>query len=113
MDLRAELMPPPLDEARVKRLAELAAWMDGCTETHPHALDWLEAFNREAGTHLRLVDFQGVYGGTGHDTFVRNLLAEPSVRRVPDVTREELLELIRRLTSAGGTEHEEYFWLKL
>jgi hypothetical protein len=73
--LRPELMPPPLDEAKVQRLAGLASEIDGARPG-----EWQEAlaeFNREAGTSLAYRDFQGIYGGTTHEAWVRSVLAEP------------------------------------
>ena len=50
MELRPELMPPALDEAKVLRLTELAAGLDGA---HPGMWEEdLAEFNRIAGTTL-------------------------------------------------------------
>jgi hypothetical protein len=111
MNLRPELLFPPLDEARVARLARLAARIDGA-----HPGQWeedLEEFNRGAGTNLAFADFQGVYGGQDHDTWVRSVLAEPFQKPIADITRDEFLELIRRVSAALGKEHEIAFWLGL
>jgi hypothetical protein len=111
MNLRPELMPPALDEARVARLAKLAARIDGGRPGQWE--ECLDEFNRKAGTAFTFSDFQGIYGGTDHETFVRQALSEPAVRKVPDVTEEELLELLRRVCGAEGAEHEIAFWLRL
>lgn len=111
MDLRPELMPPVLDEAKVTRLAELAGSIDGANPGMWE--DDLAEFNREAGTALAFIDFQGIYGGQSHDTWVRKLLAQSHQRRLPDVTRGELVELARRVIENAGEEHETYFWLKM
>src|SRR5262249_55678792 len=58
MQLRRALMPPALDQAKVARLAELAAAIDGANPGQ-----WenaLAEFNREAGTTLTFADFQGI-----------------------------------------------------
>jgi hypothetical protein len=111
MELRYELMPPALDEAKVRHLAGLAARIDGARPGQWE--DELDEFNREAGTALNFVDFQGIYGGQDHDTWVRKVLAEPDCKRLPDITRAELLELIRRAAECHGEEHEVDFWLKM
>jgi hypothetical protein len=111
MELRSELLPPALDEAKVSRLAGLAAALDGARPGQWEGR--LEAFNREAGTSLSFADFQGISGGMGHDTWVRCVLAQPSERRVADVTREGLLELIQRVAAGEGEEHEISYWLRL
>jgi hypothetical protein len=111
VELRPELMPPALDEAKVARLAKLAAKIDGACPGQWE--DLLEEFNREAGTSLEFADFQGIYGGMEHDTWVRAVLSGPAVRPVRDITRDELLELIRRVSTTGAEEHEQNFWLEL
>jgi hypothetical protein len=104
-------MPPVLDEAMVARLARLAARIDGA---HPGQWeDELAEFNREAGTTLAFGDFQGIYGGQEHDTWVRNILGQKWVRRLPDIHRTELVELARRVMTSDGKEHEMYFWLEM
>lgn len=111
MDLRPELLPQSLDEAKVQRLAQLAAAIDGA---RPGSMgDEVAEFNREAQTTLTFTDFQGIYGGQDHDTWVRQVLAAPYERRLPDVTRAELLELVRRVMENDGEEHEISFWLEM
>jgi hypothetical protein len=72
VELRPELLPPALDEAKVHRLARLAARLDGAMPGQ-----WeedLTEFNRLAGTTHTITDFQGIYGAEEHDTWVRRLL---------------------------------------
>jgi hypothetical protein len=111
MDLRPALMPPALDEAKVARLAKLAGRIDGADPGQWEEL--LEQFNREAGTNLAFADFQRIYQAMDHETFVRGVLSEPAVRRIPDITYDELLELVTRVCNAAGEEHEYSFWLSL
>ncbi len=111
MELRPELMPPRLDEAKIARLAKLAAQIDGANPGQWE--DQLAEFNREAGTTFAFKDFQGIYGGQEHETWVRNVLSAPFQKRLPDITRPELVELVRRVNLAEGQEHEIYFWLKM
>jgi hypothetical protein len=111
MEIRPELMPPALDAAKVARLAKLAAEIDGARPGQWE--DQLAAFNAEAGTSFEFADFQGIYGGQDHDTWVRWVLAVPHKRRLPDITRAELVELARRVKKADGAEHEINFWLDM
>lgn len=111
MELRPDLMPPELDESLVARLTELAEEID-CGHLE-QTREQLAAFNREAMTELEHIDFQGIYGGQDHDTWVRNILATPYERRVADVTRHELIELARRVMECDGTEHAIDFWLSM
>ncbi len=111
MELRPDLMPPLLDEFLVARLTILSEQID-CG--HPEQTrEQLAAFNREAMTELEYIDFQGIYGGQDHDTWVRKVLAIPYERRVADVTKRELIELARRVKECDGGEHEIDFWLNM
>lgn len=111
MKLRPELMPPALDETKVIRLAELAARIDGARPGQWE--DELAEFNRAAGTSLAFSDFQGIYGGQDHETWVRKVLAQKCLRRLPDIRRAELVELARRVMEADGAEHEIDFWVEM
>jgi hypothetical protein len=111
MNLRRELMPPALDEAKVARLAKLAAVIDGANPGQWE--DALAEFNREADTAFGFADFQGSAGGQDQATWARKILAIPFQKRLPDISRAELLEMICRVASAEGEEHEIDFWLGL
>src|SRR6476661_5325260 len=94
MELRPELMPPVLDEALVKHLAKLADRLDGAA---PGTYDeMLAEFNRLGGTEIPFEHFQGVYGGESHADWARRLLTKQRVRPAKSVTREELIEVVRR-----------------
>lgn len=107
MDLRPELTPPALDQAKVSRLAKLAATLDGANPG-----DWeedLAEFNRLAGTALLIEDFQGIHGAEDHGTWVRRILVGKAVRPVPKVTHSELVEVVRRAMSPSDyPDHEAY-----
>ena len=111
MELRPDLMPPVLDEAQVSYLAGLAAQIDGARPGQCE--DELAEFNCEARTALAFIDFQGIYGGQDHDTWVRKVLTVPHQRRLPDVTRAELVELVRRVRETSREEHEIDFYLEM
>jgi hypothetical protein len=111
MELRAELQFPALDEPKVQRLAELARTIDGAQPGEWE--DELAEFNRLAGTSFEFADFQGIYGGTEHDTWVRNVLCVPFAARQLTLSQDEMLEIITRLCTAAGEEHEQFFWIRL
>lgn len=111
MELRTELMPPTLDESMVARLTTLAEEID-CGDPE-QTREQLAAFNREATTELEFLDFQGIYGGQAHDTWVRKILATPFEQRVADITKVELIELARRVMQCEGDEHQIDFWLNM
>ncbi len=111
MELRAELRFPTLDDARVQRLAELASKIDGARPGEWE--DELVEFNRLADTSLDFAVFQGFSGGMEHDTWVRTVLSEPFTGKPLELSRDEMLEIITRLCTAAGEEHELVFWIKL
>jgi hypothetical protein len=101
-------MPPALDEALVARLAKLADCLDGagpgqCDEE-------LAEFNRLAGTDIPLAEFQGIAGGENHESWVRRVLYRRRTNAVPDVTRAELAEVVRRAMPQNEffASHEAY-----
>ncbi len=97
MKLRPPLLPPVLDEKLVSQLGALADELDGARPGDCE--DNLATFNRLAGTRLPLENFQGIYGAEDHVDWVRRVLCIQRIRRVPDVTREELIEVTRRAMS--------------
>jgi len=66
-----------------------------------------------ASTSFEFIDFQGIYGGTEHDTWVRNVLCTPFAERQLDLSQDEMLEIITRLCTAKGEEPEQFFWIQL
>jgi hypothetical protein len=104
MELRQELTPPPLDEQLVARLADLADSIDG------NPSETLRAeFNKLAGTELPVSFFQGIYGSEDHANFVRRILRKQRIKPVPNVTREELVEIVLRAMKPDRTGlHEAY-----
>ena len=108
MNLRPELMPPALDPALVARLAHLAATIDGARPGEDE--DALAEFNRLAGTSIPFDQFQGIYGGDGHEDYVRRVLYRQSLSPDPTLTRQEMAEIVSRImTSAEGRD----FYLEL
>jgi hypothetical protein len=105
MDLRRELMPPVLDEQLVARLAELAAQLDGDPDEDKRA-----EFNRLAGTDIPMAEFQGIYGAEEHEDYVRRVLYHRLIKPVPNATRAELAEVVRRAmpTNEFFDQHEAY-----
>jgi hypothetical protein len=107
MELRPELVPPVLDEEIVARLAKLADQIDGAAPGEWEGL--LEEFNRGAGTSLGFADFQGIYGGEDHATWVRRVPLAKAIKPAGDVTREELIEIVRRAMPQNGLRDYEAY----
>ena len=109
MDLRSELMPPPLDKALVDHLAHLAARLDGAQPGECE--DDLAEFNRLAGTDLPFSLFQGIYGGQDHADWVKQVLYYRCIKPAAGVTREELIEVVRRAMPQNGHPDDEVYQL--
>jgi hypothetical protein len=100
MDLRPTLQPPRIDEKLAESLAELAAKIDGA---RPGEWDeWLAKFNDLASTSIPFEHFQGIYAGEDHIDWVRRILYEQQTTPAAGVTREELIEIVRRAMPQNG-----------
>lgn len=98
---------PKLDAKQVARLAKLADEIDGA---EPGSVESeVEAFNREAGTTLAFLDFQGISGGQDHAEWVRNVLA--AARKPPVLTRSEAVELVRRILQNEIADRDLEYWI--
>jgi hypothetical protein len=107
MDLRPELLPPKLDEGLIARLADLAAEIDGARPGEWE--DCLAEFNRLAGTAVPFEHFQGISGAEYHADWVRRLLHREQTNPAADVTRDELVEIVRRAMPQNGyPDYEAY-----
>jgi hypothetical protein len=110
VDLRPELLPPPvrrqrLDElcAEVERIADLLA-------ARPEAAgEAIAAFNAMTGHDYVALDFAEYYGSRSLEEFGREA-ARPARPVVADVTRDELVELVRRLLTVSP---ESDYYLRL
>jgi len=66
-------------------------------------------FNALAGTELPVSFFQGVYGSENDANFVRRVLHKQRIGPVRDVSREELVEVVRRAMKPDRAGlHEAY-----
>ncbi|MEV6129811.1 hypothetical protein AB0M05_23735 [Streptomyces violaceusniger] len=101
MDLRSELVAPAVPTARleelsreIERISELARRGE-----RTGAEDAVEAFNEETGHQYVLLDFVDHGGWRSLEDFAREA-ARPAWPKVPDITRDELVELVRRILTA-------------
>lgn len=107
MELRPQLEPPKIDEQLAARLAELAANIDGA---RPGEWDeWMAEFNRLANTSIPFEHFQGIYGGEEHIEWVRRVLNDQLTEPVDDITRDELIEIVRRALPQNGYSDAEAY----
>lgn len=110
MQLRRELMPPTLDTALVAYLADLADDLDGAAPGQWE--DSLAEFNRLAGTDIPFEEFQGIYGGDGHEDYVRRVLFRRHLAPDPALTLEEMAEIVLRVMACAES-HDFYLELFL
>ncbi|MFE3764297.1 hypothetical protein ACFXPI_21360 [Streptomyces sp. NPDC059104] len=100
--MRPELLPPPvsrerLDElcAEVERIAELLV-------ARPEVADEaIAAFNAMTGHDYAALDFAEYDGSRSLEEFAKEA-ARPARPVVADITRDELVEIVRRLLTASG-----------
>lgn len=107
MPVRPEFTPPKLDETLVAQFAELAAEIDGANPGEWE--DKLAEFNRLAGTSHSFGEFQGVYGGEEHETYVRRLLVSQKTTPIENLSRAELIDVFAWLQSGPHSEIEHDF----
>ncbi|WP_330462085.1 hypothetical protein OIB37_35055 [Streptomyces sp. NBC_00820] len=110
MDLRPELLPPPVSRQRldelcveVKRIADL---MEAGAEMADEAI---AAFNAMTGHDYVALDFAEHDGSRSLEEFAREA-ARPARPVVADITRDELVEIVRRLLMAAS---ESDYYLRL
>ncbi|MFD4721449.1 hypothetical protein ACIOWI_25105 [Streptomyces sp. NPDC087659] len=111
MDLRPELVPPPVSRQRldelsceIKRIADLVTGRTGDGD------EAIRAFNAMTGHDYRALDFAEYDAGRSLEEFAREA-ARPAWPRVPDITRGELAEIVRRVLAADP--ESDYYLLLL
>ncbi|WP_409237002.1 hypothetical protein [Streptomyces sp. PA5.6] len=115
MDLRPELLPPPVSPERleamcreIRRIAELVG--DGDSREEADAA--VAAFNETTGHRYAPLDFVEYDAARDLEEFAREA-ARPAWPRVPDVTRDELVEIVRRLMADPASPDCGYYELLL
>ncbi|MDN3293989.1 bacteriocin immunity protein [Streptomyces ficellus] len=100
MELRPELLPPPVSRQRLDELSceidRIAALVADRSENADEAI---RAFNAVTGHGYVALDFAAYYGSRSLEEFAREA-ARPARPRVADITRDELVEIVRRILEA-------------
>ncbi|MFB6857427.1 hypothetical protein ACFCWV_33770 [Streptomyces sp. NPDC056341] len=110
MDLRPELLPPPVNRQRLDELcAEVERIADLLEARRQAADEAIIAFNAMAGHDYEALDFAEYEGSRSLEEFAREA-ARPARPAVADTTREELVEIVRRLLLADS---ESDYYLRL
>ncbi|MDP9312162.1 MAG: hypothetical protein M3R24_14965 [Chloroflexota bacterium] len=109
-DLRAILLPPPVPSDQVVALVTILAQCEQSTETT--RANAIAAINAMTGLNLTPDDV--IAGLEAMDTceFAESVLRPPA-RRIPDITRAELVELIQRVQGCGYNIGEIGYWIQL
>jgi hypothetical protein len=105
--MRPELLPPVLDEERVRHLARLASRLDG--ENPGQWEEDLAEFNRIAGSDLSIQDFQGIYGAEEHEDWVRRVLYRQSLAPSPDLSHAEMVEIVSRVKAVSSVAERDFY----
>ncbi|MFD7226933.1 hypothetical protein [Streptomyces sp. NPDC059881] len=107
MDLRPELLPPPVSRQQLDELsAEIDRIADLLAERSEDAEEAFRAFNAMTGHDYVAYDFAGYSGSRSAEEFAREA-ARPARPRVADITRAELVEIVGRVLA--GDQESDYF----
>ncbi|NUS14700.1 MAG: hypothetical protein HOY69_25440 [Streptomyces sp.] len=110
MDLRPELLPPPVTRQRLGELCAEVERIAGLLTACPAAAgEAIAAFNAVTGHDYAALDFAEYQGSRSLEEFAREA-ARPARPAVADITRDELAEIVRRIRAAGA---ESDYYLRL
>ncbi|GAA0318347.1 hypothetical protein GCM10010302_66760 [Streptomyces polychromogenes] len=110
VDLRPELSPPSVSRRRLDELCAEVERIVELLETCPEAAGGaITAFNAMTGHDYRALDFAEYDGSRSLEEFAREA-ARPARPVVADITRDELVEIVRRLLTASA---ESDYYLRL
>jgi hypothetical protein len=111
MDLRPELLPPQPSGDRLRELRGEIERIAALLERHPRAgAEAVRAFNESTGHAYDACDFTYYRSAGDLEEFALEA-ARPARPRVADVTRAELVEIVRRLMSDAGCDAGYYVLL--
>lgn len=104
-------MPPPVSRQRLDELScEIERIADLVTGRTGDGDEAIRAFNAMTGHDYRALDFAEYDAGRSLEEFAKEA-ARPAWPRVPDITRGELAEIVRRVLAAGPDS--DYYLLLL
>ncbi|GIJ43464.1 hypothetical protein Val02_03500 [Virgisporangium aliadipatigenens] len=109
MELRPALTPPAVTPARVAALAETITRIAALLADGLPADAELAAFRADTGHVYTAEEFLASAHAREVAEFAREV-ARPAWLRVPDITRDELVEIVRRVQDGGG---DAEFYLRL
>ncbi|MFI0357003.1 hypothetical protein [Actinomadura sp. 9N407] len=101
MDLRPELLPPPADQQHLEHLSREIERISDLLATGRPADEAITSFNSSTGHQYGRSDFAEYHGWRDLEDFALEA-ARPAYPRVPDITRDELIETVRRVLAADS-----------
>ncbi|GAA4984740.1 hypothetical protein [Kitasatospora paranensis] len=105
MDLRPELLPPSVPQLELDELCREIERIAGMlTADQAGAERAIAAFNARTGHDYGPLDF-AEYDGSRDLVDLAVEAARPARPRVPGITRDELVELVRRVLAAAPESH--------
>ncbi|MEV0622541.1 bacteriocin immunity protein [Nonomuraea sp. NPDC050404] len=101
MDLRPELLPPPVSQERQEQLGKEIDRIAELIETGRlmEAREAVTTFNMQTGHTYEPSDFAAYWESQDLEGLARDA-ARPERLKVSDITREELAEIVRRIMNA-------------
>jgi hypothetical protein len=108
--LRPELTPPVVSSARVEQLRTAILRIAELLESGADARAEIATFNEDTGHTYSPYDFVTYSSWRNVEEFALEA-ARPAWPRVSDVTRDELVEIVRRIQAMGDDAH--YYLLVL
>jgi hypothetical protein len=116
MELRPELLPPPVTPERTAALSReierICALLDRRSPDSGQAASAIAAFNAMTGHAYTAYDFAGYHASRNLEDFALEA-ARPAWPRVPDITRDELAEVTRRILDDPASTDCPYYLLIL
>lgn len=109
MDLRPELLPLPVAPQRLQEISREIEKISHLLDNHEPAEAAIAAFNEMTGHDYDAYKFAHYWRSCGLEDFAKEA-ARPAHPRVPDITRDELVEIVRRLQTA---DPETDYYLRL
>src|SRR4051812_21161428 len=104
VELRAELSPPVVSTARIEQLCAAIDSVAELLESDADASADIAAFNEDTGHKYEPYDFMTYSSSRNIEDFALEA-ARPAWPKVPDVSRDELVEIVRRIQAMDDDMH--------
>jgi hypothetical protein len=110
MELRKELRPPEVSKERLQAVERMIREIETVLYGEGNADELIEGFNRFTGRSYEEYTFRNYWRSIDLEDLVREASRRPPTP-ISDVTREELVEVVRRAMSGpqGDPDYEYYF----